>query len=80
MAGRGLDHPLDKSVDATLRQKMLDLSIKIIRAVLTACKDSNIKFIRMQLRELNDLVGLLGAQHNYKDLEVSTSPISIFVD
>ena len=80
MAGRGLDHPLDKSVDAALRQKMLDLSIEIIRAVLTACKDSNIKFIRMQLRELNDLVGLLGAQHNYVDLEVSSTPTSLFIN
>jgi hypothetical protein len=37
--------------------------------VLKACKDSKINFVRLKLSELNDLVGLLGTQENYADLE-----------
>jgi hypothetical protein len=50
---------------------MLDLSRKIIGEVLRACKDSKINFVRLKLSELNELVGLLGEQQNYNDLEVS---------
>ena len=71
MAGRGLKHHLDTStIQPELRAHMLDLSRRVIREVLQACKDSNIDFIRLQLVELNDLVGLLGEQQNYTDLEV----------
>ena len=70
MAGRGLTKSFEKTIKAELREKMLELSRTIIREVLHACKDSNINFVRLQLGELNDLVGLLGAQKNYIDLEV----------
>ena len=75
MAGRGLDHRSEKPIEPQLRKQMLELSRTVIREVLQACKDSKIDFVRLQLRELNDLVGLLGDQQNYADLEVSkTTP------
>ena len=69
MVGRDLDHPLKADINPKLRENMLELSRKIMREVLRACKDSNINFIRLQLRELNDLAGLLGEQQNFADLE-----------
>ena len=69
MAGRGLDSPLKVDINLKLKESMLELSRKIIREVLRACKDSNINFTRLNLRELNDLAGLLGEQQNFADLE-----------
>ncbi|MCJ1420615.1 hypothetical protein MMC32_006973 [Xylographa parallela] len=69
MAGRNIKQPLKTPIEPKLHKQMLDLSQIIIREILTACKESNIKFVRMQLGELNDLVGLLGEQHNYADLQ-----------
>ena len=71
MAGRGLAHRSKKPIEPQLRKQMLELSRTVIREVLQACKDSKIDFARLQLRELNDLVGLLGEQQNYSDLGVS---------
>ena len=71
MVGRGLATPLRADINSKLRENMLELSRKIIREVLHACKDSNINFIRLKLRDLNELVGLLGEQQNFADLEVS---------
>ena len=73
MAGRGLEKPLKSGIDTKLRNDMMELSRKIIQEVLQACKDSKIDFVRLQLRELNDLAGLLGAQQNHVDLEVRPS-------
>lgn len=73
MAGRGLEKPLESGVDPKVRNDMMELSRKIIHEVLQACKDSNIDFERLQLRELNELAGLLGAQQNHLDLEVRSA-------
>ena len=70
LAGRGLDKPLKSGIDPKLLNDMMELSRKIIHEVLQACKDSRIDFVRLQLRELNDLAGLLGKQQNHVDLEV----------
>ena len=70
MAGRGLDKPLKSGIEPKLLNDMMELSRKIIHEVLQACKDSKIDFVRLQLRELNDLAGLLGKQQNHLDLEV----------
>ena len=70
MVGRGLQTPLKADMNPKLRENMLELSRRIIREVLAACKDSNINFVRLKLRELNDLSGLLGEQRNFDDLEV----------
>ena len=73
MAGRGLEKPLKPGADPKTRNDMMELSRRIIREVLQACKDSKIDFVRLQLRELNELAGLLGEQQNHVDLEVSPS-------
>lgn len=73
MAGRGLQKPLKSGIDPKVRHDMMELSRKIIHEVLQACKDSKVDFVRLQLRELNDLVGLLGEQQNHVDLEVRPS-------
>ena len=73
MASRGLKKLLEKPIDPDHRAKMLELSRKIIREVLKACKDSEISFVRLKIGELNDLIGLLGEQQNYADLEVRQS-------
>ena len=70
IAGRDPKQPLPPKLDAALRKNMLELSRKIIREVLQACKESKINFIRMKPRELNDLSGLLGQQENFAELEV----------
>lgn len=70
MVGCGLDGPLKGEVNAKLSENMHQLSRKIIRQVLQACKDSKINFVRLKLRELNDLASLLGEQQNFADLEV----------
>jgi hypothetical protein len=68
MALRSLPKPVEK-IDPELRTKMLSLSRQIINEVLKACRESEIDFVRLKLGELNDLVGLLGEQGNYADLE-----------
>ena len=73
MASRGLKKLPEQSTDPDHRAKMLELSRKIIREVLKACKDSEISFVRLKIGELNDLIGLLGEQQNYVDLEVRQS-------
>lgn len=73
MAGRGLQKPLKSGIDPKVRHDMMELSRKIIHEVLQACKDTKVDFVRLQLRELNDLVGLLGEQQNHVDLEVRPS-------
>lgn len=74
MAGRKLKEPSKKLIEQKLHDQMLDLSRTVIHDVLQACKESKINFVRMQLGELNDLVGLLGEQKNYADLEVALLP------
>ncbi|KAL9099745.1 MAG: hypothetical protein Q9163_004799 [Psora crenata] len=69
MAGRGLNKPLKANIESKLRENMLELSRRIIREVLQACKDSKLDFVRLKMRELNELVGLLGEQQNLLDLE-----------
>ena len=71
LACRGVDPTVVTKIDHKLREQMFELSRKIIRGVLKACKESKIDFVRLQLRELNELVGLLGDQQNHADNEVS---------
>ena len=71
MAMHGMNQTMKAKVDPKLRENMFELSRKIIREVLQACKDSKIDFVRLKLHELNDLIGLLGEQQNFADLEVS---------
>lgn len=71
MAGRG---GADKTQDAELRKKMLDLSKNALGEVLQICSHLKINFAQMQLSEINDLLGLLGEQEDYQSLEVSSTP------
>lgn len=71
MVGRGVNQSTATKIDHKLRDSMLELSRKITRGVLKACKDSRIDFVRLKFGELNDLIGLLGEQQNPTDLEVS---------
>lgn len=75
LVGRGIDQSIMAKIDPKLHESMFELSRKINREVLQACKESKIDFARLKLHELNDLVGLLGQQHNFADLEVS-SPLT----
>ena len=79
VAGRGVDRSIINKIDTKPREHMLEISRSITGGVLQACKDSKIDFLRLQLRELNDLIGLLGEQHNYKDLEVSLYSMTFFL-
>ena len=74
MAGRGLEKPLKPGPEPKLRKDMMELSRKIIQAVLQACKESKVDFVRLQLRQLRGLTGLLGEQQNHVDLEVRHPP------
>lgn len=69
---RDLDQSIRANMDQKMPEKLLELSRKVTRAVLKACKDSKIDFVQLKLRDLNELVGLLGVQQNYVDLEVSS--------
>lgn len=68
MAGRGVN----KCPDEKLRNAMLKLSQDVVGEVFRACKKSKINFVQIKLDELDDLIGLLGDQHNFADLEVRT--------
>ena len=70
MALHKIEKPSKSGIESKLRNDMMDLSRKIIQAVLQACKDEKVDFVRLQLSQLRDLTGLLGAQQNHVDLEV----------
>jgi tetratricopeptide (TPR) repeat protein len=65
--GRGENRCPDEGV----RKQLLQLSNDIIKEILKTCKDQKINFAQVQLRELNELIALLGEQQDYKTLEVS---------
>ncbi|KAL9579829.1 MAG: hypothetical protein Q9203_006540, partial [Teloschistes exilis] len=69
MAGHHVDQSIFVKIDDKLRSQMLELSRKIIRGVLQACRDSKLDFVRLKLKELDELAGLLGKQQNHADLE-----------
>lgn len=55
--------------DEKLRRTLLQLSNSIIKDILRICKEQNINMAQIQLRELNDLIALLGEQEDYDTLE-----------
>ena len=68
LAGRGQERKWDVKV----REQSLDLSKIILRECFEASRHHTVKFAEMNLKELNALVGLLGQQQNFTDLEVCT--------
>ncbi|KAM0720657.1 hypothetical protein Q7P37_004794 [Cladosporium fusiforme] len=59
----------NKCPDETLRKKLLQLSNKIVKEILTICQDQQINLAQVQLTELNELIALLGEQADYETLE-----------
>ena len=58
--------------------EMMELSRVVIQEVFSACKEQNINFVQLKLEDLDALVGLLGEQQNYQNLEVSPHFLSCF--
>lgn len=54
-----------------LQKEMLELSRSVIQEVFDACREHNINFVQLTMEDLDALVGLLGEQQNYQNLEVS---------
>lgn len=55
--------------DEKLRKTLLQLSNSIIKDILRICKEQNINLAQIQLKELNELIALLGEQEDYDTLE-----------
>ena len=66
LAGRGQD----RKWDAKLRDQTLDLSKAILRECFENSRHHKVDFTKMDLKEINELVGVLGQQQNFTDLEV----------
>ena len=67
-------HGVKMPEDAKLQQDMRSLSGTIMHEVLKAAKAIQLNFVALPLTDLNILVGILGQQKNYTDLEVSPHP------
>jgi tetratricopeptide (TPR) repeat protein len=65
----------EKTSNAALRTKMLQLSNRIVRKIIEISKKLDINFAQVQLYELSELSVLLGEQQDYETLEVSYSLI-----
>jgi tetratricopeptide (TPR) repeat protein len=63
-------HGTRKCADEKLNQSMLHLSRVLLKEVLQAAKAIRLSLTALSIEELNSLVGLLGEQQNYDDLEV----------
>jgi hypothetical protein len=63
-------HGTRKCTDEKLNQSMLHLSRALLKEVLQAAKAIQLSLTALSIEELNSLVGLLGQQQNYDDLEV----------
>ncbi|KAL8713127.1 MAG: hypothetical protein Q9220_002648 [cf. Caloplaca sp. 1 TL-2023] len=61
--------PMTVNIETQLRQKMRQLSQDIVHEVIKACKEAKIEFVRFQLKDLDQLITVLGKQQNYSDLE-----------
>ena len=57
--------------DEGLRNKLLELSNRIIKEILEICRHQDINMAQVQLSELNEIIALLGEQRDHKTLEVS---------
>ncbi|KXS96240.1 hypothetical protein AC579_6698 [Pseudocercospora musae] len=55
--------------DAELRKKLLVLSNQIIKDILKICREQKINLAQVSLKELNELIALLGEQQDYETLE-----------
>ena len=65
LAGRGRN----RCENQKLRDQMLNLSKTILQECIHSSKAVNFKFIELEIKELNNIIGVLGEQHNFADLE-----------
>lgn len=65
----------NKCSDPQLRKKLLQLSNDIVKDILKICKEQNINIAQVSLKELNELIALLGEQQDYDTLEVGSCPL-----
>jgi tetratricopeptide (TPR) repeat protein len=72
MAGRNRPK---RCQDQELSRKMMELSGSILGQVLKVSEQEHMSFSKMPIHDLNLIVGLLGEQRNFKDLEVLTIPV-----
>lgn len=56
--------------DPELRKKLLTLSNQIVKDILKICREQKINLAQVSLKELNELIALLGEQQDYETLEV----------
>jgi hypothetical protein len=63
-------HGTKQCTDASLKEKMTNLSRVLLKEVLQAAKAIRLSLTSLSIDELNNLVGLLGEHQNYDDLEV----------
>ncbi|MDI1490444.1 MAG: hypothetical protein OHK93_001647, partial [Ramalina farinacea] len=63
---------LPKATEAKMAEQMLQLSKTVIHEVLDACMHHGIDLASLELGDLNELIGLLGEQKNWIELEVNT--------
>lgn len=60
-----------KTLEEKLRHEMIELSRTAIKDILDCCRESGLQFVRLPRENLEELVALLGRQHNHWYLEVS---------
>lgn len=67
-------HGLRKTAqDSNIEQRMVQLSGAMLKEVLQAAKAIQLSILSLSLSDLNILVGILGQNKNYVDLEASTT-------
>jgi len=76
MAGKG-SPPWKRCQDEKLMVVMMELSRTVLTEVLKASESEHMSFSKMRIEEVNLIVGLLGEQQNFKDLEVFTIPFHL---
>lgn len=65
----GRSNGTQKVSDSKLYASVVELCRIVLSEVLVAARDLNVQFLAMPLKQLNDIVTLLGEQQNYNDLE-----------
>lgn len=58
-----------KITDQKIASQTTEITRTILSEVLRAARDLNIRFVSMPMKQLNDIVALLGEQQNYSDLD-----------
>lgn len=66
-----------RNEDDKLRHYMIELSTTALQHILDSCLKSGMNFVRLPEENLEELVTLLGHQHNHRYLEVSDMPIDL---